>query len=111
MSDLGASFGKTGALARKLHFLGDPRTGTSDKPHQYAHQSFIHGVDNGAVHFQYSGEDPSALRGIPVANARWMGTMLGRLSEKDLADAFPGSGYEVALLVHAMQERIAKLQA
>jgi len=113
VSDLGASFGKTGSLARKLHFPGDPPAGTKDKPDQYAHQSFIHGVDNGAVHFHYKGKDRSAMRGIPVENARWMGMMLGRLSDKQLADAFRAGGYddsEVRLLVQAMRQRVAELQ-
>jgi hypothetical protein len=42
-----------------------------------------------------------------------MGTMLGRLSDKQLADAFRAGGYsdsEVSLLVRAMRERIAELQ-
>ena len=113
VSDLGASFGKTGSLAYKLRLPMDPPAGTKDRPEQYAYQSFIHGVDNGAVHFHYKGKDRSALKGIPVENARWMGVMLGRLSEKQLADAFRAGGYdgsEVALLVRAVQERIAELQ-
>ena len=113
VSDLGASFGKTGAIARKLHLPGDPQAGTKDRPDQYAQESFIHGVDNGSVHFNYEGKDRSALRGIPVENARGMGMLLGRLSEKQLADAFRAGGYddsEVRLLVHAMRERIAELQ-
>jgi hypothetical protein len=113
VGDLGASFGKTGSLAHKIHFPGDPPAGTKDKPDQYARQSFITGVDNGAVHFHYKGKDHAALQGIPVQNARWMGTMLGRLSDKQLADAFRAGGYsdsEVSLLVRAMHERIAELQ-
>jgi hypothetical protein len=113
VSDLGASFGKTGALARKLHFPGDPPAGTKDRPDQYAHESFINGVGNGAVHFHYAGKDPSALRGIPVENARWMGMLLGRLSEKQLTDAFRAGGYdksEISMLVHAMRQRITELR-
>jgi len=54
-----------------------------------------------------------ALKGITVENARWMGSMLGRLSEKQLGDAFRAAGFddsEVATYVRAMHERIGELQ-
>jgi len=113
VSDLGASFAKTGSLAFKLHIPTDPPAGTKDQPGQYARQSFITGVDNGSVHFHYKGKDKPALTGIPVENARWMGMMLGRLSDRQLTDAFRAGGYsdsEIALLVRATRERIAELQ-
>ena len=51
--------------------------------------------------------------GITVENARWMGSMLGRLSEKQIGDAFRGAGFDdsqVATYVRAMRERIGELQ-
>ena len=113
VGDLGATFGKTGSLARELHLPGDPPAGTKDKPAQYAHQAFIDGVRDGTVRFHYKGKDPSALKGISVDNAKWMGDMLARLSEKQLTDAFRAGGYsnsEISTLVRAMQERIRELQ-
>jgi hypothetical protein len=53
------------------------------------------------------------LKGISIESAKWMGSMLGRLSEKQLADAFRGAGFddsEVATYVRAMQDRIGDLQ-
>jgi hypothetical protein len=53
------------------------------------------------------------LKGITVENAKWMGSMLRRLSEKQLGDAFRAGGFddsEVATYVRAMQERIGELQ-
>jgi hypothetical protein len=53
------------------------------------------------------------LKGIRVENAKWMGYMLARLSEKQLTDAFRAGGYsnsEISTLVRAMQERIKELQ-
>lgn len=113
VSDLGASFGSTGSLVRKLLFFSDPPAGTKNDPSGYAHQSFIDGVRNGEVRFHYKGKDQSALKGITVENARWMGNMLGRLSEKQLGDAFRAAGFdnsEVATYVRAMHERIGELQ-
>jgi hypothetical protein len=114
VGDLGATFGKTGSLAHELHLPGDPPAGSKDKPNQYAHQDFIDGVRDGMVRFHYKGKDPGALKGIRVETAKWMGDMLGRLSQKQLTDAFRAGGYsqsEIATLVRAMQERIRELQS
>ena len=114
VSDLGASFAKTGSLAYTLHLPLDPPAGSKDQPDQYARESFITGVNKGAVRFHYKGKDKSALKGIPKENARWMGMMLGRLSEKQLSEAFRAGGYsdsENVMLVRAMQRRIAELQS
>lgn len=113
VSDLGASFGSTGSLVRKLLVFSDAPAGTKGNPSGYSHQSFIDGVSNGEVRFHYKGKDPGALKGITVENARWMGGMLGRLSEKQLVDTFRAAGFddaEVATYVRAMQERIGELQ-
>jgi len=113
VSDLGASFGSTGSLVRKILIFSDAPAGTKGNPSDYANQTFIDGVSNGEVRFHYKGKDPGALKGISVENAKWMGGMLGRLSEKQLGDAFRGAGFddsEVATYVRAMQERIGELQ-
>lgn len=113
VGDLGATFGKTGSLAFGLHLPGDPPAGTKDKPEQFARQAFIDGVRDGFVRFHYKGKDPGALKGIRVENAKWMGSLLARLSEKQLRDAFRAGGYnesETSTLVRAMQERIKELQ-
>jgi hypothetical protein len=113
VSDLGASFGSTGSLVRKLLVFSDAPAGTKNDPSGYAHQTFIDGVRNGEVRFHYKGKDPGALKGITVENAKWMGSMLARLSEKQLGDAFRAAGFddsEVATYVRAMQGRIGELQ-
>jgi len=113
VSDLGASLGSTGSLVRKLLFFSETRVGSKGNPSDYAHQTFIDGVSNGEVRFHYKGKDPGALKGITVENAKWMGGMLGRLSEKQLGDAFRAAGFddsEVATYVRAMQKRIGELQ-
>jgi hypothetical protein len=113
VGDLGATFGKTGSLAHEMHLPGDPPAGTKDKPSQYAHQAFIDKVSDGTVRFHYKGKDQSTIKGIRVENAKWMGDMLARLSEKQLTDAFRAGGYsdsETSLLAGAMRERIKELQ-
>ena len=53
------------------------------------------------------------LDGVKVEHARWMGNLLGRLSEKQLTDAFRAGGFsesEVAIYVKEIRERIRQLQ-
>ena len=45
------------------------------------------------MHFHYEGKNPEVLEGITVENARWMGDLLGRLSDKQLSDAFRAAGF------------------
>jgi hypothetical protein len=112
VGDLGATFGKTGSLAREL---GIPHQhGSKDKPDQYARQSFIDGVSDGKVRFHYKGKDRSTVEAISVDNARWIGGMLAKLSEKQLTDAFRAAGYddsEITTLLGALRHRIQELQS
>jgi len=71
-------------------------------------------VRNGEVifHFERS-RGRSVLKGVSVTNARWMGSLLGRLSNKQLTDAFRAGGFnqdEVAVFVRTMRTRINQLQ-
>jgi len=113
VSDLGATFGSTGSLARKLFFVGDPPAGSKGDPAGYSGQPFIDGVKDGIVRFHYKGKDPGALQGITVAHARWMGSLLGQLSDKQLGDAFRAGGWsdsDSATLTQALRGRIQQLQ-
>jgi len=114
VGDLGATFGKTGSIAYNLlHLPTEPPAGSKDRPDQYAHEAFITGVSNGTLRFHYKGKEQPMLKEIPVERARWMGQMLGRLSDKQLVDAFRAGGYhdsEISTLLRAMRERIQELQ-
>jgi hypothetical protein len=51
---------------------------------------------------------------IPRADAKWMGTLLGRLSPAQIRDAFRSAGYsrdEVERFARVMESRIAELNA
>ena len=113
VSDLGASLGSTGPLIRRFLLFSETRVGSKGNPSDYADHSFIEGVRDGEVRFHYKGKDPGAVRGVTVENARWMGNMLGRLSEKQLGDAFRAAGFndsDVATYVQALRQRIGALQ-
>jgi len=113
VGDLGATFGKTGAFSGFKDGL-PLLPGTKDKPGQYAHQSFVEGVKGGAVQFHYKGKDQSTVKGIPAEHVRWIASLLSRLSDRQLADAFRAAGYddgEINTLVSAMRHRIDELQS
>lgn len=113
IADLGATFGATGSFFNKLPFFGNAPAGTKGDPDGYSKQQFIEGVRNGQVVFHYKGKDKKALEGITVENARWMGNLLGRLSDKQLSDAMRAGGFsdaEVGTYVRATRDRINQLR-
>jgi hypothetical protein len=113
VSDLGGTLGKTGSPFRKLPFFASAPAGTKGDAGDYSDQVFITGVSNGHVVFNYKGKDPKALEGVTVENARWMGNLLGRLSDKQLSDAFRAGGFsdwEVTTYVRTVRARINELK-
>ena len=112
-ADLGATFGSTGSFFSKLPFFGNAPAGSKGDPDAYSKQVFIDGVKNGMVVFHYKGKNPKALEGVTVDNARWMGELLGRLSDKQLSDAFRAGGFsdaEVDTYQKALRNRINQLR-
>jgi hypothetical protein len=97
---------------------------------EYRRSKWIHGVSGGYVDFNV----PSAPGGgwvfdvpemeyrmsmvwigrhIPVEDARWMGSLLGRLSREQLRDAFRAAGYspaETEEFGQLLEGRIEKLK-
>ncbi|HSB10567.1 MAG TPA: hypothetical protein VLM38_13850 [Blastocatellia bacterium] len=113
VADVGGTLGKTGSAFNKLPFFGNAPAGSKGNASAYSEQPFIEGVRNGQVVFHYKGKDPKALEGVTVENARWMGNLLGRLSDKQLTDAFRAGGFsdtEVTTYVRAMRARINELK-
>jgi hypothetical protein len=114
VSDLGGTFGKTGSAFRKIPGFQNAPAGTKGEAVPYSEQMFITGVSNGKVVFNYKGKDPKALEGVSVENARWIGDLAGRLSDKQLTDAFRAGGFndsEVATFVRAIRARINQLKS
>jgi len=112
VSDLGGTLGSTGNALRKFPGFSNAPAGSKGDPNGYANQRFIDGVENGQVKFHYEGKNPKALDGVTVENARWMGGILGRLSDKQLSDAFRAGGFsdsETGIYVRAMRDRINQL--
>jgi hypothetical protein len=113
VSDLGGTLGATGSPFRKIPGFAGAPAGSKGDPEDYSGQPFIAGVKNGQVVFNYKGKNPKALEGVSVESARWMGNLLSRLSDKQLADAFRAGGFtssETDLFVRATRKRINELK-
>jgi len=106
ISDLGATLGKTGS--GRLWQLKRSR----NHPQDYAESKFVKEVRNGYVKFHYAGVNPGMLDKVTVADARWLGGWLARLSERQIGDAFRAANYtpeEVRIFTGAVRARIAEL--
>jgi hypothetical protein len=114
VNDLGASLGSTGAWFTKLPWADKARSESKGVPKDYVKNGFIAGVKNSEVDFHITRRLANKiLDGVKVEHARWMGDLLGRLSEKQLTDAFRAGGFtesECAIYVNEIRSRIRNLQ-
>ncbi|HEX8502890.1 MAG TPA: hypothetical protein VF659_20065 [Pyrinomonadaceae bacterium] len=111
VSDLGATIGKTGGQNSPIAFLRQIK-GSRNEPGDYAADKFINGVEGGRVRFDYSGKNSSLMRDVTVEDARWLGAILSRLSDKQIEDAFRAANYtpeEVGVLASSVRARINQL--
>ena len=111
VSDLGATIGKTGGQSGPIAFIRQVK-GTRNEPDDYANDQFIDGVEGGRVRFNFSGKNSEMMRDITVEDARWLGGILSRLSDRQIEDAFRAANYgpeEVRLLAASVRGRINQL--
>ncbi len=111
VSDLGATIGKTGGQNGPIAFIRQVK-GTRNEPEDFASDKFVEGVEAGRVRFSFSGKNSELLRDVTVEDARWLGGILARLSDKQIADAFRAANYtpeEVRLLTASVRGRINQL--
>ncbi|HEX8475624.1 MAG TPA: hypothetical protein VF666_16495 [Pyrinomonadaceae bacterium] len=108
ISDLGATFGKTGGGAPLVWRL----TRSRNNPEDYRKSSFIEDVKGENVFFYYGGKAQDLFDDIRVEEAKWLGTLLARLSEQQIGDAFRAANYtpaEVSILTDAVRARTREL--
>jgi len=110
ISDLGSTFGKSGNNDLPLFYrLGRK----NDSPAKWDRAGFINGVKKGRLKLSTKGiKGRSLYRDITIAQARWLAGLLGRLSERQLRDAFRAANYspaEIELLLHGFKRRINEL--
>ena len=111
VSDLGATFGKTGGQNSPMALLRNVK-GSRNEPEDYVSDKFVERVEGGRVRLHYSGKSSGLMRDISVADARWIGGLLSRLSDEQLRDAFRAANYsaaEVDMLASAVRKRINEL--
>jgi hypothetical protein len=108
VSDLGATFGRV-----KLDVPGLWRIRRNrNDPEDYAKDAFLEDVKGEQVYFFYKGKRQDLFDDIRVEEARWIGGLLSKLSERQIADAFRAANYtpgEVRVLTTAVRERVAEL--
>ena len=108
ISDLGATFGKTGGLP----VLWTITRSRSD-PEDYGEAKFVDEVEGNLVKFKYSGKKKDIFENITVADARWLYGWLSRLNRSQIRDAFRAANYnreETETLTDAVLNRIAQLR-
>ncbi|HLM58169.1 MAG TPA: hypothetical protein VK422_18850 [Pyrinomonadaceae bacterium] len=113
VSDLGATFGKTGGQRSPMALLRNVK-GSRNEPEDYAGDRFIKGVEGGRVRLDYGGKNGGLMRDISVEDARWLGGILSRLTGRQIRDAFRAANYgpeEVRLLAGEVRQRINELAA
>jgi hypothetical protein len=102
VSDLGASFGKTGGIISR----------SRNKPSDYVKAEFIKGVMGDRLDLHYSGKNQKLFDDLTVQDAKWLAALLNRLSDEQIKDAFRAANYsaeEVDQLAGAVRTRIAAL--
>jgi hypothetical protein len=101
ISDLGATFGKTG------NFI----THSRNEPEKYVKTGFVDKVEGGFVRFDYNGKNGGLFDAVTVEQARWIGDILSRLSEGQIKDAFRAANYKPAEVEALAQEVMGRINA
>jgi hypothetical protein len=107
ISDLGATFGKSGGPGFFWRI-----TRSRSEPEDYADTKFIDKVEDGYVDFDFTGKNERLFEKIKVEHARWIGEQLARLSDGQLATLFRSANYtpqETRLLTRVVRARIEEL--
>lgn len=102
ISDLGATFGKTGG------FLSHNR----NAPEDFVKSKFVEGVQGNRVKFAYGGKNAGLFKNITVEQTKWIGSLLSRLSDQQISDAFRAANYspeDIEVLTRAVRARIDQL--
>lgn len=107
ISDLGATFGKTG----NIPLLWRLQRSRND-PADYSEATFLKKVKEGHVDFNYGGKMRELFDDITVEQARWIANLLSQLSDEQISDAFRAANYtraEIKMLTQSVKNRISEL--
>jgi hypothetical protein len=104
VSDLGATFGKTGGAI----------THSRNEPKNYVKSGFVEKVEGDRVKFDYHGKESSLFDQITVEQAKWIGDLLSQLSKEQIDAAFRAANYkpqEIEELSYEVRARINELHS
>jgi hypothetical protein len=101
VSDLGATFGKTG------NFI----THSRNEPEKYVKTDFVSKVEGDRVRFSYNGKKGVLFDNITVEQAKWIGDILASLSEEQVKDAFRAANYTPQEVEAMAQEVLGRINA
>ena len=104
ISDLGATFGKTGNFV----------THSRNEPDKYVKTKFVEKVEGNRVKFDYNGKNTGLFDAVTVEQAKWIGDLLSQLSDTQIGDAFRAANFapaDVAALTAEVRDRINQLAA
>ena len=107
ISDLGATFGKSGGPGFFWRI-----TRSRSEPEDYADTKFIDKVEDGYVDFDFTGKNERLFEKVTVEHARWIGERLSRMNDGQLATIFRSANYtpaETRLLTRVVRARIEEL--
>jgi hypothetical protein len=108
ISDLGATLGETGKYPLLWRI-----TRNRNDPEGFSHDKLIDEVkDDGHVDFHFSGKKRAMFNDITTDQARWAGSLLSQLSDRQIGDAFRAANYdpeEIRILTRAVRNRINEL--
>lgn len=102
VTDLGATFGKTGGAFNR----------NRNEPSSYVKTKFIKKVAGDRLQFDYHGKNSKLFDDITVEQAKWLGDLLSQLTDQQLNDAFRAANYsqeEIQLLTQVVRARINEL--
>ncbi len=101
VSDLGATFGKTGG----------PISHSRNEPEKYVKTGFLDKVEGDRVRFDYNGKNGGLFDNITVEQAKWIGDLLAQLSEEQIKDAFRAGNFKPEEIEALAQEVMGRINA
>lgn len=109
VSDLGSTFGRLGNNNFPVIYRFGRSTGN---PSHYLRSKFIKEVEDGEVKLAYKGKNRGLFKGFTVRQARWLADLLGRLSDRQIRDAFRAARYsnrDIETFTRAVKNKIGEL--
>lgn len=110
VSDLGSTFGRLGNNNLPIIYRLGRKTGS---PKHYSKTKFVRGVKKGEVKLSYKGKNRGLFKGFTIEDARWLSSLLSKLSDKQIGDAFRAANYspaEISIYTTSVRRKITELQ-